>query len=54
MSQQSLDALLDQYAQEAGFENMLDLKRSYTPQAYGWAFQTFVRRARAELDAKEA
>jgi hypothetical protein len=43
-----LRALLDQYAQEAGFTNMLDLKDNYTPKAYGSVVAQMVLRALAD------
>ena len=50
MSQtKTMEQLLDQYAQEAGFVNLLDLKNSYTDRAYAATMQSLVRRARAEL-----
>lgn len=41
--------LLDQYAQEAGFRDLADMKNSYSDRAYAAAVAPMILRAKREL-----
>jgi len=45
----ALTDLLDQYAREAGYADMTDLKSQYHPRAYAVLLPQFVRRAQCQL-----